>query len=311
MKEKFGFGFYHFDPRWTSFETFDEYLSRGYINSTIVVMDSYGTALYAAKKMKEIGGEVWLCATPFYSAKETIQEYMEKIDKFVQRLKDDDVFDVIAGFHWDEPLLHRPHTNQDFLTMTKALTEAYGKRIYPVFSVQEVAGVRGNIDDPEGDVVLEKFATEYITDTGFDSYGFDFREPSTEAMQRKLMQVHEKYPNVNNTTDYYKNYIDALKRRCINPNVKIWVYPCAYNCNTWAQIPADEDYCIAHLNGLKDILLEQEHIGGIHSYTFKSWGTKSRAMDYFLSKDCPVRWNKYEEACKEVYKELQESIKGE
>ena len=310
-KDMLGFGFYHFDPRWTTFREFDKLFDKGYVNSLILGMDSYGTTSHAVSKMKEKGGQVWLGAPLFCSRRESMSEYLERVKKYTDKLKEEELFDVVTGFHWDEPLLHRPHTNEDLLEMTRALTGEYGLRMYPVFSGYEVMGRRGNWDDPEGTTILESFATEFLTDVGFDSYGYDFQIPSTVSMQNKLKSVNETYPEIDSTINYYRHYFDTLKKRCMNPDVKIWVYPCAYRTWTWAQTFSDEDYCIAHLKGLKDVLLEQDNPGGIHNYTYKSWGKKSIAMDYFLAEDCPERWNRFEEACKEVYKELEEYSKGE
>lgn len=307
-KNKLGLNFYHLDPRWCSYEDFDFFVDRGFVNSVILAMASFGTTLHACRKMKEIGGAVWLCAPVYFSRKETITEYMEKIARYVNKLKENDVWDTVVGFHWDEPLLHYPHTNEDLLEMTKALTEEYGKRIYPVFSGYEVMGKKGNHDDPEGILILESFATKYITDAGFDSYGYDFRVPSTQAMQNRIAELAKtpEFEGITSSVGYYERYFDALKNRLINPDTKIWVYPCAYDVYTWAGIYSDEDYCIEHLKGLTDILLKQEHPGGISCYTYKSWGPDHRSMDYYLGKNCPERWEKFEAALIETYNKIKD-----
>ena len=91
-----------------------------------------------------------------------------------------------------------------------------------------------------------------------------------------------------------------------NQNARVWVFPTAYTTYTWAGYHSDEDYCIAHLEGLKKILLEFENPGGIYNYTYKTWRLTEPAMDIHLAKNNPDRWNKYEEACRNVLNELKD-----
>lgn len=296
-----GLGFYHLNPRWTSFNTFDWMVDRGYINSVIGNLDNLGNVYGATEKMAEVGGQVWLNTPAFYSAKESLSDYMGNMAKKMNSLKEKSVYETIVGFHWDEPLLHKPHTNSDLLAMTKALYEEYGLRNYPVFSSQEVLGQKGNWDDPDGMLILESEATQYLTDIGFDSYGYDYRTPSTQTMQNKLVQMHERFPEITDTASYYRFMFNKLKDRVVNKEAKVWVYPCAYSCYTWAGITSDEDYCIAHLKGMTDLLFEQEHMGGIHLYTFKTWTRSQPSMDVHLDKDNPNRWEKFEQALRDTY----------
>ena len=295
-----GLGFYHLNPRWASFQTFDWMVDRGYINSVIGNLDNIGNVIGATEKMAEVGGQVWLNAPAFYSAKESLSDYMENMAKKMNALKEKGVYETVVGFHWDEPLLHKPHTNADLLAMTKALYEEYGLRNYPVFSSQEVIGKKGNWDDPDGMLILESEATQYLTDIGYDAYGFDYREP-TEAMTRKINDLHSMYPVITDTASYYRFMFDTLKERVVNKEARVWVYPCAYSCGTWAGVTADEDYCIAHLKGMTDLLFEQEHMGGIHLYTFKTWTRSQPSMDIHLDKDNPNRWEKFEQALRETF----------
>ncbi len=73
---------------------------------------------------------------------------------------------------------------------------------------------------------------------------------------------------------------------------------------TWAGVTADEDYCIAHLKGMTDLLFEQEHMGGIHLYTFKTWSRSQPSMDIHLDKDNPNRWEKFEQALRDTFVRL-------
>lgn len=307
-KNKVALGFYHLDPRWTTYEEFDWFADQGYLNSYVLSAETntLSGVIGGAQKALENGSQVWLTLPIFFSCEQTIEEYMEKIDKKVTLLKERGVWDAVVGFHWDEPLLQKNHTNQDFYDMTKALTEKYGLRINPVFSVYEVVGMKGNMQDPDGNTILQEFATEYITDYGVDSYGYDFRRPYTEAQTEKIKDLGTRYEGVESTETYYKFLFSKLKERLINKNAKLWVYPCAYTPNTWAGCIADEDYCAAHLKGLAKILLEDENPGGILCYTYKTWSRHHKGMDILLQKDNPERWTKFEQAMRDVYAEIKD-----
>ncbi len=307
-KNKVGLGFYHLDPRWTTYEEFDWFADQGYINSYVLSAETptLSGVVGGAQKAMENGSQVWLTLPIFLSCEQSISEYMEGIQKKVNTLKDKDVWESVVGFHWDEPLLNKKHTNQDLYDMTKALRNEYGLRINPVFSVYETVGIRGNMQDPEGNTILQEFATEYLTDIGFDSYGYDFRRPYTEAQSEKLVTLGEKFEGIDSTETYYKFFFNKLKERVINKDAKIWVYPCAYTPFTWAGITADEDYCAAHLKGLTKILLEEKNPGGILCYTYKTWSRHHKGMDVLLQKDNPDRWVKFEQAMREVYDQIKD-----
>ena len=301
---RIGFGVYHLDPRWCSFEDFNWFVDKGYFNTYILNFDGGGgTTVGAARKVQETGGKAWLGSGDkgiYFSRKESLSEYMQRIDKTVSIYKEKELWDdTFLGFSFDEPLLKRGHTNQDLYDMTKALYENYGKRIFSVFSAYEVIGKKGNFDDPEGTLILEDFATEYLTDIGHDNYAYDFRVPSTEKMQNKYKEHSEKNPEIYDARTFYKFYFDTLKDRVVNKKAKVWTFPCLYETSTWTGKWSDEDYCIAHLNGLTDLLFEQENIGGVMGYVFKSWSAEHRGLDYNLSRYNPNRWEKLEEA---IYK---------
>ena len=305
-KDKIEVGFYHLDPRWCSFDDFKFMMSRNIVNS-IKVECGYGTSADAIEIAREYGHNAWLGVEKYNvrgKSKETIPEYMAKIRAYVDTLKERDLWDTVVGFHWDEPILGM--TNEDFLETSKAISEEFGKRIFPVFSGQEVMGQKGNWNDPDGMLILEEFATEYLTDIGFDAYGYDYRVPSTETMQNRFKVINEKFPEIYSTETYYRHYFDTLKKRCLNKKARVWVFPCTYRTGTWAGIPSDEDYCVAHLKGLTNLLLEQEYPGGIMGYTYKSWSDASIGLDLFLDKNNPDRWIKFEEAMRETYEKVKD-----
>ncbi len=307
-KNKVGLNIYHLDPRWTTYEEFDWFADRGLVNSFILAADSstMSGVIGGAQKAMENGSQVWLTLNPFLSCEQSLSEYMKVVERKVNMMKEKEVFDCVVGFHWDEPLLNQKHTNQDLYDMTKALYNEYGLRNGPVFSVYELVGMKGNMQDPDGNTVLQEFATEYLTDIGFDSYGYDFRTPYTEAQTEKIKSLGEKYPGVDSTETYYKYFNKVLRDRVINKNAKLWVYPCTYTPYTWAGIFADEDYCTAHLKGLTKVLLEDENPGGISCYTYKTWSRHHKGLDILLQKDNPNRWEKFEQAMREVYDQVKD-----
>ena len=304
-KNKLGLGVYNLDPIWLTFTEFDWYVDRGFTNNYILNGAWINSSIGGAEKVIESGGQAWLGCPAFASCNTTLSKYMEGLVAKVNKFKDAGVWDCFVGFNFDEPLLHRA-TNQDLLDVTKAMHEEFGLRIFPVFSTQEVLGQKGNWNDPDGTLILESFATEYLTDIAFDSYGYDYRQPPTQAMIEKLDAVREKYPVVTDSASYYRFVYDRLKETVENKNAYVWVVPCMYTTNTWAAVQSDEDYCIEHLKGLTSLLFEQQHPGGIMGYTFKSWNKKQPGLDFHLHRSNPNRWNKFENAMREIYDKIKD-----
>lgn len=301
---KIGMGLYHLDPRWCSFEDFKYMADLGIFNS-YKLQCGYGTSVGAIQIAKEHGSQVWLGMESF-QANENLSGYVQRADRFIQKLKEQNLWDTIVGFHWDEPISASRWTNEAFRDMTKAFSEEYGKRIFPVFASFQVAGTKGNFSDPDDARLLTREATKYITDFGYDAYGFDFRRPYSESMTKKINEISQKFPEVTSVDDYYRFYLKTLEERMENKNAKVWVFPAAYTTNTWAGYKTDEDYCIAHLEGLKKILFEFKNPGGIFNYTYKTWNIAEPGMDLHLSRNNPERWNKYEEACRKVLNEIKD-----
>lgn len=305
-RNKLGLGFYHLDPRWCSFEDFKYIASLGITNSYKLEC-GYGTTLDGVQIAKEHGAQVWLGMERFNNqgkSNETLSEYMARANRFIEKIKERELWDTVIGFHWDEPILGM--TNEDFLNMSKAVSEEYGKRIFPVFSGYEATGKKGNFDDPDGYTILEGFATKYITDFGFDSYGYDFRRPYNENTAKRLALLSEEHQEITSVENYYRFYLNTLKDRMENKDARVWVFPTAYQVYTWGGYHSDEDYCIAHLENLKNILLEFDNPGGIYNYTYKTWRLSEPAMDIHLAKNNPEHWSKYEETCRKVLNEIKD-----
>ncbi|MBQ5816128.1 MAG: hypothetical protein IIW33_01570 [Oscillospiraceae bacterium] len=279
--------------------------NKGYCNGYVTGVDTeLGQTIMQARLAQEFGDMIWLYQGSFNSKKETLGEFMKKSEKGIKLLKEEGLWDTVAGFHWDEPLLHNP-SNQDFLDMTRALYEEYGKRIYPVFSTYEITGHKGNADDPSSNIQFEKFASEFITDIGFDSYDYDVRPEFNDKQMGQIRKLQEKIPEIVDGQSYYRVYTQKLKDLMIGePN--IWFYPTAEYRWTWGQYFNGEDFCIAHLEFFLELLKEQKRPGGIHLYTWKSWSYKRPALDVLLDRDNPERWARYEETIQRVCKEVRE-----
>lgn len=306
-KNKLGFGLYHLQPRWCRYADFKKILDKNIFNSYILGC-GYGTSRDAAKMIAEQGGQIWLGFDgPYCSCRDSLSDYMDKLRGFVEKLKEDGTFEQVVGFHWDEPLSKPDHTNEDFLAMTRALYEEYGLRNYPVFSSQELIGAKGNMDDPDSDRMLQPFACEFITDIGYDSYGYDFRKPAGEGLEGRFATLREEgFDGVCTTEDYYRFFIKRMQQLMGEKEARIWLYPCTYHCGRWGGGETDEDYCIAHLEGMAKLLLEQKNPGGLHCYTYKSWRLNARGLDYYLSDQNPQRWNRLETCLEKVSAQLRD-----
>ena len=301
--DKVSMNFYHLDPRWCSHKDFDYVVDSGMVNSLRLTMDAFDTTYYGCKKAKENGMPVWLVPPIFLPSNSTIEEYIEKLTKYVDKLKDRDVWDTVVGFQWDEPLLRRGHTNDDLLTMTKAVSEAFGKRIFVNFSLYEIAGKRGNDGDPDFQWLLRKDCSKYITDVGYDLYGFDMRPENQDKIQANLQRSGKQHGTEFKTaTDLYEYFTNVTLDLMENKDtVRVWYYPCAYDCQPHGAIPMDEGYAIGHLEGYTELLKKQKNPGGLCVFTYKG------CLDDHIHPKCDrEKWDKYVEVCKKLTKEFNE-----
>lgn len=306
--KRISMGIYHLDTRWCSHRDFD-YVTRelGIVNTVRISNEGLASVVYACNWAKECGGDVWLSVPTFFSKKETIEEYIESLEKYVDKLKKAEVWDYVAGFQWDEPLLKKGHTNEDFYAMTKAVSETFGKRIFPVFSFYEIVGKRGNDGDPDFQWLLRKECSEYITDVAFDVYGFDFTNPTDERTLAEYKRLEKSYGvPFNSAEDVFEYHTKAMLDLMMYPDkVRVWYFPDGYICGkrTGAAGSVTEQDCINSLVGLKNLLLKQKNPGGLFTYTYKSWGDHD-ALDWQLDRDNPNMWKDYIKASQEVFKEL-------
>ena len=304
---KLGIGLYHLDPRWCSPYDFNATADLGMVNCYRFTTEAGSSSfILGCERAREEGAQVWYCAPPFYGYKESLSDYMKKHEKSISAIQKRGLWDTVVGFQWDEPLLHRGHTNQNFLDMTRAFYETYGKRIFPVFSNYEFVGKRGNIEDPpDFQYLLEKSASKYITDVAFDNYRYDFRVPLREAEKERMFAFYNReFNSAEELMQYYTGRLLALMEK--PDDVRVWYFPCGYFARLWEGGPlADEDFCIQSLEGFKNLLLKQKNPGGLFTYGYKSWGDRDH-LDWWLDEDNPDRWVKYIAAAKRVCDELKD-----
>jgi hypothetical protein len=149
------------------------------------------------------------------------------------------LWDVIEGFHFDEPLGYI--SGDQFRAMRKFLAENFpNKRIYPVFSLYELNGASPSKHFDK----IDYYNCAYITDAGYDEYGVT----EIEEMRKRFKQLSEQ-----------------IGRK----DVRLWVYPATFR---WFETTT-EDFCLKSLNMHYELLKELENPGGMHMYTWTTYGT--------------------------------------
>ena len=323
-------GSYHFHPRWTKnygdslekrIEEFEDVMKSGYFNSIIVEVtylnnDEFWRVIF------ENDAVVWLNIYDYFVSEK--EDYDTWFKGFVEPLKtlkaNKERWDRFQGFHFDEPVW-RGQKNKDFLEMSKNLYETYNKRIYPVFATGEFTQSEGNQLQLQisGDQMRKVIPSslKYVTDVGFDSYSVDIREgaPNPGVIER----AHAEFPEVVDVKSYYLVLCDNLKK-VVGHDVNIWLYPCAYTTSLWGglngQGRADEEYCLAHLEFFRELLLSQEFKGGIDLYTYKNNASKpveqglvsfldvkNENGEQYLFPEIP-KWEKYSKRLREICEEF-------
>ena len=322
-------GSYHFHPRWTKnygdseekrIEEFEDVMKSGYFNSIIVEIGYLNNDEFW-RVISENDATVWLnCFDSFDSEVESIESWLLKRSEAIDVLKqNEERWERFLGFHFDEPVW-RGQSNADFLTMTKTLYEKYSKRIYPVFATGEFSRSEGNSQQIKLDAKNMKKvrvdALKYVTDIGFDSYSVDVRDGASNGDYIKKNQ--EEFPEMVDGKSYYKVLAKKLASLA-GHDVNIWLYPCAYTTSLWGGLNgatrADEDYCLAHLEFFRELLLEQEFQGGINLYTYTQFRDNNELglQSHLVVKDengnqklLPdiEKWEKYSKRLSEICEEF-------
>lgn len=252
------FGFFTVQYNEQQKEVFYELLNSDFINVFLVGDKENGFSENSRKSFEEIHKAGKKCFVYFYDmtfvytdgqtyvdvgeefsqGPRTVikKDWKENLKSFLNNVKDKDYYECIEGFYIDEPLLCGIRL-EDFKTVTGGIREMFpDKRIFCCFSV---AGVAPDIWTLEGIPTITEDAGQYLTDVSFDMYhAFD-----------------EKY-----------SYITSeMKRRLGNrKDLRIWQVPCIMNYRG----DKTEDHAVKHLNGLYELLKNENNPGGLMCYTY-------------------------------------------
>ena len=278
-----GIGVYHFNISWTKnygsttedrYREFEDVLKAGYFNTVIVS----GTQMLEDRLWEiceKYKVSVWLSLYSFYNSKKTnIDSYIQNsIDKYVSFVKQDPVkWELFCGFHHEENIW-RGQSNADYLEVTKALYQKYGKRNFSVFATGEFTNYEGNENQIEMDAAnmqkINPSALKFTTDLSFDSYAVDVRTGAPNG--NKYADWRDVDPSIVDGESYYRGFTKAMLK-LVEHDVNVWFFPCSYTTYLWGGVNglkfADEAYCIAHLNFFDKLLKEQKFQGGLFLYTY-------------------------------------------
>ena len=277
-----GFEIYHFawNPR-KKVDMIDKYCDMGFMNHFQLPGDDYDRM----RKIAAAGGKFWVYAqniglysnndngTLTYGIKDG---WRENVAAKVQKLKDEEIWDAVIGFDYDEPMLQS--TNEIVEQVAEEYAK-YGKRQRAIFSYYElIEGSHPRSNDPEfgkeGHLINPQ-SCRFFTDVGFDLY---------------------------HPADYDKhlNVLNEMKRRVGRDDVYIWLVPCTWSIdNRFGQ-----EHAVNHLNMCYKLLTEQEHPGGLTCYNWYSFGNKGESLDWLLDERNESRWTNLESRILEIANEV-------
>lgn len=273
---------YYGDDKASKLRYFKEVVDQGYFNAYMVG----GSDLDELKIIAESGGTFWMMTgNDGELVDQNLDGMLEGIERKIKAFTEAGYGDIFNGFLFDEPLLGADITNTQFLKLTKALYQKFGKRVNTVFSTYEFTGVESNSainPDSNAQVVLPE-TLKYHTDIGFDAYSCDVREGASNGGEAKIKEWQANCsPYIVDGKTFYTEHRRVLQEKAGHP-VNFWYYPCAWTDSLWGGLnglaTADEPYWIAHLNFMAEDLLKQEYPGGLCLYTFRS--TKSDTNEAF------------------------------
>ena len=263
----------------TRFEELEDIFYNGYCNN--IILSGAGELEYEVLTDMLIKYNVsyWICPHAFFDSRyTTIEEYMKQFDYLEEVRKNKDLWDLFLGFHFDENIW-RGQSNADFLAMTKALYEKFGKRNFPVFATGEFTGYEGNQNQINMDAnnmqKVNPSALKYVTDVAFDSYSVDVREGYSNGSY--INQLNSTYPNIIDGKSYYAEYTKILLD-LFDHDVNVWYFPCAYRTYLWSGDYSNEFYCIAHLKYFAELLEKQEFQGGLCLYTYEQFSSNDISL---------------------------------
>ena len=299
---KVGFAIYHFGQGGVdAFGKKDDntFAHHGYdreqcnYQESLGYMNYYSYRLYPEqyshlRRTRNMGATNWMYYFPFVQIelpngkkpKMLKPGWKEEITKIVEDAKKAGYWNSIAGFSYDEPLLHTD--GETFEEFSKFMA-GFGKRQFAVFSMYETTAAPFEpldiVVDPAKRIITPS-NTQYLTDIAYDLYSYD-----------------PKY-------DDYKRYNDIMLNAIQRDNVYVWGFPTTF-ANFSATVPT-EAACIKNLEMHRDLLLNDvRYPGGLYCYTWRTWPCEKRhALDYLLDTNNPERWNDFEKVMVDIGKEL-------
>lgn len=247
-----GFGYYRMGDllNCNVAERIEKEFARGYLNTYIVELAEYcvDKTIEVVKALKKFGAYAWLYIphVPFTFG-ETVTlnpNWEQKLEVLVDRLKEEGLYDSLAGFYFDEPLLCGA-TKEMVKEVTRKLREGWpDMRVMIIFATNAIAPEVWSNNGK--DQVLDPDCTQYITDAGYDMY-WDVRETGVEKGIDKFETVNRR-----------------LKERLGRDDVKIWYVPCVMSYHS----TSDEEYAIAHTEAMYDFLKNEKNQGGLMCYAY-------------------------------------------
>jgi len=239
LESKIAIGFYAYNwGQWE--EQFGEKFGK---ESEFLTVGNVGT-IEKAKWAKERGVSGFI--TPLTSKSAFVsndssvlsESWKENVLSTAEAFQVAGLWDVVEGYHFDEPLLKL--SGEQFREMTKFLAETFpDKRIFPVHCNYEINGtsMSGSVFD-----TISYDTSAYCTDIGYDNYhSIDI--------------------------EYQREMIEKIKEMAGRKDIRIWLFPTTFVHNSY-----DEEYMLAHLNMYYKLLMEQENPGGLYLYSWKTYG---------------------------------------
>ncbi len=253
---------------------FEDVLKQGYNNCVIISTIDDALFVERIELCKKYNITFWLSTRLYEADKQSMSFYLSHQEYFVEIIKELDAWNLFLGFHWDEPL-YNGCTNSDLYEMTKALYLKWGKRTFPVFGLQET------VDNFYGTAtreitLLESWATEYITDCGWDWYSMDPRESaqSNTSLQKYIANWNATWGSTATTADELYRYVHQNLVNKFEHDFNVWFFPAAIAYKGATGV-IDEAQAQGHLEYFANLLSEQEYQGGLFVYGYETYSDRT------------------------------------
>ena len=294
---------------------FTQVVEGGFFNTYVLSLNA--DILQQVEIIAKNGGTIWLHTPDSFGHDSQLEGYIDECKFYFDLLEKKGYLNLVNGFHWDEPA-----PNESFLKLTERLYKEFGLRNYPVFAVFSFSGAIGNEGEEnivDGYYKLNPAMAKYLTDVGYDAYSVDVREGATNGNLYKDWQ-EKLAPGIVDGKSYYTE-IKKVLQKCTGHEANFWYYPTAYATSLWGGLNglkvADEDYCIAMFEFLRDDLLKEKFAGGLGIYTYRDFHGGHTAFKCRIDVknengsslcDCGNVWPRFSKLLKETRKQF-DSIK--